>query len=141
MACSFGFERAKTGGGNSLIYAIVLLAFAWNLLLLIGVVLNLDFARTRAAGGQFINFPTAVRVLYIFQCALIMYQVRIFMLVFRKRKISFEWLPRVFVVIGILGVLVNAVSRSSDERWNVIPGAIITWAFWHYGVKREKSDF
>jgi len=61
------------------------------------------------------------------------------MLVFRKRKISFEWLPRVFVVIGILGVLVNAVSRSSDERWNVIPGAIITWAFWYYGVKREKS--
>jgi hypothetical protein len=61
------------------------------------------------------------------------------MLVFRNRKIRFEWLPRVFVVIGVLGVLVNAVSRSADERWNVIPGAIITWAFWYYGVKREKS--
>jgi len=59
------------------------------------------------------------------------------MLIFRKRKIGFEWLPRVFVVIGALGVVVNAVSRSSDERWNVIPGIIITWAFWYYGVKKK----
>jgi hypothetical protein len=70
---------------------------------------------------------------------LVVYQVRIFMLIFRKRKIVFEWLPRFFVAVGILGVLVNAFSRSSDERWNVIPGAIITWAFWRYRVKREQS--
>jgi hypothetical protein len=131
--------KARKRGSNSLIYAIVLLSFAWNLLLLIGVVFNHDFARSRAAGGQFTDFPTVVRVVYLLQCALIAYQMRTFMLVFRNRKIRFEWLPHVFVVIGVLGVLVNAVSRSSDERWNVIPGAIITWAFWYYGVKREKS--
>jgi hypothetical protein len=117
----------------------VLFSFGWNLLLLIGVILNLDFARTRAAGGKFTDFPAAVRVVYIFQCALIMYQVRIFTMVFSKRKIGFDWLPRIFVAIGILGVLVNAVSRSANERWNVIPGAIITWAFWNYGARKKKS--
>ena len=124
---------------DSLIYAAVLLSFAWNLLLLIGVVLNLEFVRTRAAGGQFTDFPTAVRIAYLFQTALVVYQVRILMMVLRKRKIAFEWLPRVFVVIGILGVMVNAISRSTDERWNVIPGSIITWAFWYYGIKSKES--
>jgi hypothetical protein len=36
--------------------------------------------------------------------------------------------------------LANAASRSANERWNVIPAAIITWSFWYYGIKREKSD-
>jgi len=31
----------------------VLLSFIWNLILLIGVVLNMDYALPRAAGGQF----------------------------------------------------------------------------------------
>jgi hypothetical protein len=131
---------ARNRGSNSPVWAVVLLSFAWNLLLLFGVVLNLEFARTRAAGGQFTDFPTAVRVVYLFQTALVVYQVRIFMMVFRKKKIAFEWLPRVFVVIGMLGVMVNAISRSSDERWNVIPGSIITWAFWYYGLKKGKSE-
>ena len=132
-------SREQNPKRTILIYSLVLFAFVWNLLLLIGVVLNLDFALTRAAGGQFTDFPTAVRVVYLFQTALVAYQVRIFMMVFRKRKIAFEWLPRVFVVIGMLGVLVNAVSRSANERWNVIPGAIITWAFWNHGVMKKKS--
>ena len=132
-------SREQNPKRTILIYSLVLFAFVWNLLLLIGVVLNLDFALTRAAGGQFTDFPTAVRVVYLFQTALVAYQVRIFMMVFRKRKIAFEWLPRVFVVIGMLGVLVNAVSRSANERWNVIPGAIITWAFWNYGARKKKS--
>jgi hypothetical protein len=132
-------SREQNPKRTILIYSLVLFAFVWNLLLLIGVVLNLDFALTRAAGGQFTDFPTAVRVVYLFQTALVAYQVRIFMMVFRKRKIAFEWLPRVFVVIGMFGVLVNAVSRSANERWNVIPGAIITWAFWNYGVMNKKS--
>jgi hypothetical protein len=138
MVCSL-VSIARYRGSNSPIYAVVLLSFAWNLLLLIGVVLNLEFVRTRAAGGQFTDFPTAVRIVYLFQTALVVYQVRIFMIVFRKRKIGLDWLPRVFVVIGMLGVLVNAVSRSANERWNVIPGAIITWSFWNYGVKKEKT--
>ena len=47
---------------NPLVFVIVLLSFAWNVFLLIGVVLNLGFVHTRAAGGQFTDFPTGIRV-------------------------------------------------------------------------------
>jgi hypothetical protein len=50
-----------------------------------------------------------------------------------------KWLPNLFVIVGIIGILLNAASRSSNERWNIIPAAVITWAFWYYGVKKEKS--
>ena len=63
---------------NPLVFAIVLLSFAWNVFLLIGVVLNLGFVQTRAAGGQFTDFPTGIRVAYVLQLALVTYQVWIF---------------------------------------------------------------
>jgi hypothetical protein len=125
---------------NPLVFTIVYLCFAWNLFLLIGVVLNLGFAHTRAAGGQFTDFPTGIRVAYLFQLALVGYQAFIFKLIFNSNPIKPNWIPKLFFALGILGVLLNAVSRSSNERWNVIPATIITWAFWYYGVKKEKSD-
>ena len=124
---------------NPLVFGAVLLSFAWNILLLVGVILNLGFSHTRAAGGQFTDFPTELRVLYALQLALVVYQVWIFRLIFYFEPIRWKWLPKFFVIIGILGILANAASRSSNERWNVIAVAIITWAFWYYGVKKEKS--
>jgi hypothetical protein len=50
-----------------------------------------------------------------------------------------KWIPKLFFTLGILGIMANAASRSSNERWNVIPAAIITWAFWYLGVQKEKS--
>ncbi|MEY3687041.1 MAG: hypothetical protein RLZZ73_899, partial [Actinomycetota bacterium] len=35
-----------------------------------------------------------------------------------------------FVILGALGILANAASRSANERWNVIPALIITLAFY-----------
>ena len=124
---------------NPLVFGTVLLSFAWNILLLVGVILNLEFSHTRAAGGQFTDFPTAIRVLYVVLLALVAYQVWVFRVIYYSRPIKVKWLPMFFVIIGIFGILLNAASRSSDERWNVVPAAIITWAFWYYGVKREKS--
>ena len=124
---------------NLVVFGVVLLSFAWNLFLLIGVIFNLEFVQTRAAGGQFTDFPAGVRVIYLIQSALVIYQVWIFKQIFHAEPISMKWLPKLFVIVGIIGILVNAVSRSSNERWNVIPAGIITWAFWYYGVKRGKS--
>ena len=124
---------------NPLVFSAVLFSFAWNILLMVGVILNLGFSHTRAAGGQFTDFPSAIRVLYVLQLVLVVYQVWIFKLIFHTEPIRLKWLPRFFVIVGIIGILVNAVSRSSNERWNVIPAGIITWAFWYYGVKRGKS--
>ena len=125
---------------NPIVFVIVLLSFAWNAFLLIGVVLNLGFAHTRAAGGQFIEFPAEIRVVYFLQLALVIYQVWIFKLIIHSDSVKPNWIPKLFFTLGILGILINAASRSSDERWNVIPAAIITWSFWYYGVKKEKSS-
>ena len=124
---------------NPIVFVIVLLSFAWNAFLLIGVVLNIGFVHTRAAGGQFIEFPTEIRVVYFLQLALVIYQVWIFKLIFHSDSVKPNWIPKLFFTLGILGILLNAASRSSNERWNVIPAAIITWAFWYFGVKKEKS--
>ena len=115
------------------------MAFSWNLFLLVGVVLNLDFAETRAAGGQFNDFPVPLRVVYLFQTVLVGYQVWIFKKIFHSEPIKLKWLPKFFFIVGIIGIFLNAASRSSNERWNVIPAAVITWAFWFFGVKRDKS--
>ena len=124
---------------NLVVFGVVLLSFAWNLFLLIGVIFNLEFVQTRAAGGQFKDFPAGVRVIYLIQSALLIYQVWIFKQIFHAEPISMKWLPKLFVIVGIIGILLNAASRSSNERWNIIPAAVITWAFWYYGVKKEKS--
>ena len=124
---------------NPLVFAIVLLSFAWNVFLLIGVVLNLGFVHTRAAGGQFTDFPTGIRVAYVLQLALVTYQVWIFKLISHSDPVKPSWIPKLFFILGILGILANAASRSSNERWNVIPAAIITWSFWYYGIKKKKS--
>ena len=124
---------------NLVVFGVVLLSFAWNLFLLIGVIFNLEFVQTRAAGGQFTDFPAGVRVIYLIQSALVIYQVWIFKQIFNAEPISMKWLPKLFVIVGIIGILLNAASRSSNERWNIIPAAVITWAFWYYGVKKEKS--
>ena len=122
-----------------MVFIAVLLSFAWNIFLLVGVILNIEFVHSRAAGGQFTDFPTSIRVVYILQLALVVYQVWIFKLIFNREPIRLKWLPKLFFIVGIIGILLNALSRSSNERWNVIPAIIITWAFWYYGVKKEKS--
>ena len=122
-----------------MVFGAVLLSFAWNIFLLVGVILNIGFVHTRAAGGQFTDFPASIRVVYVLQLVLVVYQVWIFKQIFHTEPIRLKWLPRFFVIVGIFGILANAASRSSNERWNVIPAAIITWSFWYYGVKKKKS--
>ncbi len=124
---------------NRFVYWSVLLSFAWNIFLLVGVILNLEIAKSRAAGGQFTEFPAIVRVIYLLQLALVLYQVWIFKEIFHAKPIRLKLLPKIFFMVGITGILLNAVSRSSNERWNVIPAAVITWAFWNYGIRKEKS--
>ena len=122
---------------NKPTFAIVLLAFIWNLILVIGVVFNAHFALTRAAGGQFTAFPLGIRVLYFFMTLMIFYQVWIFKLIFHADTVHPDWIVRTFFYVGVAGVLMNAISRSNSERWNSIPAAVIVWAFWYFGIKRN----
>jgi hypothetical protein len=105
-------------------------SFTWNLYLVGGVMLGASYALDRAAGGQFDVFPTYIRIIYILNFALILYQVIIYTRLSTGAIIKPHWLVKVFVIAGIIGILLNAISRSPFERWNAIPAAIITWAFY-----------
>jgi hypothetical protein len=110
--------------------AAVYASFTWNLYLVGGVMLGASFALDRAAGGQFEVFPTYIRMIYILNFALIVYQVMIFGRYEFGLAIKPKWIVKVFVILGALGILANAASRSANERWNVIPALIITFAFY-----------
>ena len=123
---------------RSKVFAVfVLTSFAWNLYLVLGVILGASYALDRAAGGQFEFFPTSIRVIYVLNFALGFYQMVIFIRYLRGQIIKPKWILKVFVILGILGIIANAASRSPLERWNVIPAAIITLAFYMSYMKQK----
>jgi hypothetical protein len=120
-----------------LINLSVFASFAWSLYLVIGVVLDADYASTRAAGGQFDSFPMYLRFLYLINLAVIVWQVAVFLRLVQNKVVKPNWTLRVFVIVGALGTLANGISRSANERWNVIPLLITTLTFWNYQRKRK----
>jgi hypothetical protein len=119
------FERSLEGMMR-LIKPVLLLSFGWNIFLVIGVIANQNYARTRAAGGQFDSFPTGIRIAYCVTLAILIFQSQI---LFSKKK----WpgaLYAIFFFLGSSSVLMNAISRSPDERWNALPALIIAFAFY-----------
>ena len=120
-----------------LINLSVFASFAWSLYLVIGVVLDADYALTRAAGGQFDSFPMYLRFLYLINLAVIVWQVAVFLRLVQNKVVKPNWTLRVFVIVGALGALANGISRSANERWNVIPLLITTLTFWNYQRKRK----
>jgi hypothetical protein len=120
-----------------LINLSVFASFAWSLYLVIGVVLDADYALTRAAGGQFDSFPMYLRFLYLINLAVIVWQVSVFLRLVQNKVVKPDWTLRVFVIVGALGTLANGISRSANERWNVIPLLITTLTFWNYQRKRK----
>jgi hypothetical protein len=120
-----------------LINLSVFASFAWSLYLVIGVVLDADYALTRAAGGQFDSFPMYLRFLYLINLAVIIWQVSVFLRLVQNKVVKPDWTLRVFVIVGALGTLANGISRSANERWNVIPLLITTLTFWNYLRNRK----
>lgn len=118
----------------------VIASFLWNLYLVIGVMLGADYALERAAGGQFDSFPTYIRFLYLLNTAIILWQLIIYLQIVKKSIIKPAWTLKVFLIMGTLGILANAASRSSLERWNVIPAAIITFAFYLEDRRRRHEN-
>ena len=122
---------------NKTFVTAVYASFTWNLYLVGGVMLGASFALDRAAGGQFEVFPTYIRIIYILNFALIFYQVMLFGRYEYGIAIKPKWVVQAFVILGVLGILANAASRSASERWNVIPAFVITAAF--YGILKSQS--
>lgn len=113
---------------KSLLKPLLAISLSWNIYLVAGVIFNQSYALTRAAGGQYETFPTGIRVAYVITLAILTYQVLLFFTNVKRPT----WIYKVFFFLGVVSLLVNAISRSSNERWNAIPAAIIA-----FGLYRE----
>lgn len=121
---------------NRLLLGGVLLSFLWNFYLVVGATLNDKSILTRVAGGGFESMPTGLRIAYGVQSALIIYQIYFITKLYNRNgtwsKNSYL-LARIFMALSGVSTLVNAVSRSSAERWNAIAALIITLGFYFLG--------
>ena len=102
--------------------------------------LGADYALERAAGGQFDSFPTYIRFLYLLNTAVILWQLIVYLKIVKNSAIKPSWTLKVFVIMGVLGIVANAASRSQQERWNVIPAAIITFTFYIENRRRKQGN-
>lgn len=101
-----------------------------NCVILFSVVLNLDWVRTRAAGGQFDDFPIVLRIIY-FAMFILMITVMIWLWQNQNKLLSQHGIKfaKFFGVLFSISTLTQLVSRSPDERWNAIPAIILAITF------------
>lgn len=93
------------------------IASAWSLFIVSLVVLNVEWALPRAAGGQFEAFPLWLRLLYIVNVALLSLQIFAYV----KQRLR---MMQFFFWLSLASAAVNLISRSPLERWNALPAAI-----------------
>jgi len=97
------------------------IASAWSLFIVSLVVLNVEWALPRAAGGQFEAFPLWLRLLYVVNVALLSLQV----FAYAKQRLR---MLQFFFWLSLASAAVNLISRSPLERWNALPAAISAYS-------------
>ena len=118
---------------RSVLRPLLALSLAWNIYLVVGVILNQSYAQTRAAGGQYETFPIGIRCAYLVTLAILIYQALLFFTNIKRPT----WIYKGFFLLGVASFFVNAISRSSYERWNAIPAAIISYGFFREITKAK----
>ncbi|MFM8448073.1 MAG: hypothetical protein ACKN92_07930 [Candidatus Nanopelagicaceae bacterium] len=117
-----------------------LISLVYNVILLFSVVLNLDWVRTRAAGGQFKTFPIGIRFV---DFVMGVFMIFLFGLLWNHRnKPMDEKGPMVTRIIGytfFVSTFFQLISRSADERWNAIPALILAVTF--IAISRREKSF
>ena len=114
-------------------------ALAFNVTILASVVLNLEWVRSHAAGGQFLDFPIEIRIGYFVQTLFMLFFM--FLLWNHREKALQKRGPRLARIIGYLFVastVLNAFSPTPSERWNAIPAAIIGVTFLTLAARDSK---
>lgn len=107
-----------------------LISLIYNIVILLSVTLNLDWVRTRAAGGQYTTFPIGVRFV---DFLMVIFMVFLVGMLWKHRELPMdEKGPTVTRVIGytfFISMFFQIASRSMDERWNAIPAGILAVTF------------
>jgi hypothetical protein len=107
-----------------------LISLIYNIVILLSVTLNLDWVRTRAAGGQYTDFPIGVRFVDLLMAIFMVFLIG--MLWNHREKQMDEKGPTVTRIIGytfFISMFFQIASRSMDERWNAIPAGILAVTF------------
>ena len=107
-----------------------LISLFYNIVILTSVTLNLNWVRTGAAGGQFKEFPIGVRALDLLMVVFMVFLIG--MLWNHREKQMDPKGPTVTRIVGytfFLSMFFQLISRSTDERWNAIPAAILAVTF------------
>lgn len=101
-----------------------------NSVILLGVALDLDWVRTRAAGGQFETFPIVLRIIYFL---MFIFMISLIIWLWDNRKGSLTQRGKRFAkflwVLFSISTVTQLISRSADERWNAIPAVILAITF------------
>ena len=107
-----------------------LISLLYNIVILLSVTLNLDWVRTRAAGGQYTTFPIGIRFVDFLMAV---FMVFLIVMLWKHREMPMdEKGPTVTRVIGytfFISMFFQIASRSMDERWNAIPAGILAVTF------------
>ena len=107
-----------------------LISLLYNIVILVSVTLNLDWVRTRAAGGQFTTFPIGVRFVDLLMA---IFMVFLMGMLWNHRVNPMDAKgPMITRIIGytfFISMFFQIISRSTDERWNAIPALIIGITF------------
>jgi len=116
-----------------------ILSLIFNAAILFSVTLNLDWVRTRAAGGQYENFPIGIRFVDFLMGIFMLFLIA--MLWNYREKPMDEKGPVVTRIIGytfFISMFFQIASRSMDERWNAIPAGILAVTF--IAISRRESS-
>ena len=114
---------------KTLIY-LSLVSLIYNVAILVSVTLNLDWVRTRAAGGQFKDFPIGIRTLDLIIALFMLFLMAL--LWNHKDKPMDSKGPMITRLIGytfFISAFFQTISRSTNERWNAIPALILAITF------------
>jgi hypothetical protein len=108
------------------VLAAVLAASAWNLVLVVAAIFNAHWVLTRVDGGQFKRFANlgfTVLTLWV-----MVFAWRLWKSGGARTKNDLLW-AKLVVIMYTLSTLINAISKSPDERINAIPAAIVLGGF------------
>ena len=115
------------------------LSLIFNVALLLSVVADLNWSHSRAAGGQYTHFPIGIRVIYL---GMTFGMVFLIGLLWNHRKNPLNSggvrLTRVLGFVFVLSSMMQLISRSANERLNVIPAGILAFTFFALSRRDEK---
>jgi len=114
------------------ILAAVLVASAWNLVLVAAAVFNAHWALTRVSGGQFQSLPIGLRIanlgFTVLTAWVMLFAWRLWKSGGARTAVDVRW-AKLIVILYAASTLINIISKSSNERLNAIPAVIVAGGF------------